>query len=133
MTDETSRPALLLVVDDEEGMRDTLLDILEACDFEVEQACNGQEAVEKVKLRPYHLVLMDVKMPVMDGLMALHLIKKIRPTLPVILMTAYADTFSLDRAKVEGATAVFAKPLKLSELLGLIESLLPAHVGGREG
>jgi CheY-like chemotaxis protein len=131
MTDEPVRPALLLVVDDEEGMRDTLLDILEAYDFDVDQACNGQEAVDKVKRRPYNLVLMDVKMPVMDGLMALHLIRTIRPKLPVILMTAYADTFSLDRAKVDGATAIFAKPLKLDDLLRLIQSLLP--VQGRGG
>jgi len=81
-----------------------------------------------VAQRLYHLVLMDIKMPVMDGLAALRLIKSLRPKLPVVLMTAYADTVSLEHAHLEGAAAVFAKPLKLNDLLRLIQALLLSGV-----
>lgn len=110
----------LLVVDDDEGMRETLSDILEDYDLAIELASNGQEAVNKTGSDEFDLVLMDVKMPVMDGIQALQEIKTSHPQLPVILMTAHADSLTLERARTCGATAVIGKPLDLAQLLQLI-------------
>ena len=120
------RRKLLLVVDDEEGMRDTLCDILEDMDFDVHLACNGREAVDKAISQAYALVLMDVKMPEMDGVAALRVIRRHRPHLPVMMMTAYANTEALDEARQIGATAIFTKPLNLMQVLASIEDVL-AH------
>ncbi len=121
---------ILLVVDDEEGMRDTLSDILEELDFGVDVACDGHEAVAKVKTQDYSLVLMDIRMPVMSGVAALKQIKACRPALPVIMMTAYADSVAVEEANREGAEVILYKPLDIAQALGLIKDLLTLN--GRE-
>ena len=125
MTDSPDCPALLLVVDDEEGMRDTLVDILEDLSYSVDAASNGQDAINKVKSRAFGLILMDVSMPVMDGLQALAAIKAISPEVPVIIMTAYAHSSDVDRAYEQGAHAVVNKPLEMKQVLSLIRHALP--------
>ena len=111
---------LLLVVDDEQGMRDTLADILEEFGFLIDQAANGLEAVEKVKAQEYGLVLMDIRMPLMDGVSALGQMKQLRPELPVIMMTAYTQAAEVEKARRQGAETVVYKPLDIPGLLGLI-------------
>ncbi|HUV93665.1 MAG TPA: response regulator [Anaerolineae bacterium] len=111
---------LLLVVDDEQGMRDTLADILEESGFLIDQAANGLEAVEKVKTQEYGLVLMDIRMPVMDGVSALGQMKQLRPELPVIMMTAYTQAAEVAEARRQGAETVVYKPLDIPGLLDLI-------------
>ena len=118
---------VLLVADDEEGMRDTLSDILEEADFGVHVACNGREAVERVKTQDYSLVLMDIRMPVMSGVAALKQIKACRPTLPVVIMTAYADAMAVAEASREGAETILYKPLDVAQVLCLIADLLSLH------
>jgi len=113
----------ILIVDDEEGMRETLVDILEDL-YQVEEASNGQEALCKVGERCYTLVLMDIKMPVMDGVEALERIKSSHPELPVIMMTAYADSSAVERARQGGAEAVVFKPLDMPKVLSLIERVI---------
>ena len=113
----------ILIVDDEEGMRETLVDILEDL-YQVEEASNGQEALCKVGERCYTLVLMDIKMPVMDGVEALERIKSSHPELPVIMMTAYADSSAVERAPQGGAEAVVFKPLDMPKVLSLIERVI---------
>ena len=105
-------------------MRDTLTDILEEFDFGVHVACDGQEAVEKVKTQDYSLVLMDIRMPVMSGVVALKQIKACRPTLPVVIMTAYADSVAVEEASREGAETILYKPLDIAQVLCLIRDLL---------
>ena len=115
---------LLLVVDDEEGMRETLADILEEYDLVVDVACNGREAVVKVETRDYLLVIMDIRMPVMTGTEALALIAATCPDLPVIMMTAFADSAALAEVKKHGARALLRKPLDLPELIQLVQRIV---------
>jgi CheY-like chemotaxis protein len=113
----------LLVVDDEQGMRDTLADILEERHFSVAQAANGEEALSMVGQHRFDLVLMDVRMPVMDGVTALEHIAAQEPHPPVILMTAYAQSSELNRAAGQAA-AIVHKPLDLPALLALIRQVV---------
>jgi two-component system response regulator HydG len=120
--------SILLVVDDEEGMRETLTDILEEFGFDVDSARDGREAVDRVGERDYDLLLMDIKMPEMDGVEALMEIKSSKPEIPVVMMTAYADSSAVEEARAQGAQAVVYKPLDLGSLLPMVQKLVAAQV-----
>lgn len=79
----------ILIVDDDIGMAETLSDILEDSGYDVEVADDGVEAVERVQARTFDVVLMDIKMPGINGVKTYKKIKSIRPEVAVMMMTAY--------------------------------------------
>ncbi|MBA4395289.1 MAG: two-component system response regulator, partial [Desulfobacca sp.] len=107
----------ILVVDDEASHRMMLKAHLNEEGFEVMEASDGQEAVDRVGGHFYDLVLMDIRMPHLDGLEALTRIKKIRPDIPIIMMTAYGSIESAVEALKSGAGDYVTKPLDMDELL----------------
>ncbi|RLG20475.1 hypothetical protein DRN74_05400 [Candidatus Micrarchaeota archaeon] len=117
----------ILIVDDEVGMRETLSDILEDMGYHVAIAADGYEAVEKVKDNYFDVILMDVKMPGMDGVDTFREIKRISPETAVVMMTAYAVDDRLRDAMSEGAYGVFYKPLEMQKVVELVEGV---RVGG---
>jgi DNA-binding NtrC family response regulator len=117
----TQRSAL--VVDDDRGMVRTLTDILALKGWEVTTASSGEEAIEKAAIARFTAVLMDVRMAGMSGVDTLRELKRRRPTMPVVLMTAYSDPTTLSNAWSAGATRVLPKPLSIPELLRLLERL----------
>jgi len=118
-----SKPAALLVVDDEEGMRTTLADILLECDFEVDVAEHGSEAVDMASKKQYDVIVMDVRMPVMDGAQALRLMRERDPNIKVVMMSANIDA-ALDVRLRQCADRVMPKPLDMPELLRFIRQVL---------
>ena len=80
----------ILIVDDDVDMAETLSDILTALGIQVEIAHDGCAAIEKTKAKMFDIVLMDIKMPKMNGVESYKKIKQIRPQTTVVLMTAYA-------------------------------------------
>ena len=111
----------LLVVDDDEGMVATLRDILGASGYGVDVAYSGMEAVERVKRDQPDGILMDIRMPEMDGVATFRETKKLSPESFVIFMTAYSESTLVDDARREGAVDVVPKPLDLGGLLQLIQ------------
>ncbi len=111
----------VLVVDDDEGMAKTLNDILSASGYEVEIAFSGQEALERVRRRPPDGILMDIRMPDLNGVEAFRELKRLTPDSFVIFMTAYSASGLVEEARTEGAVEVLAKPLDLVRTLSLIE------------
>lgn len=83
--------ARILVVDDEENIRLLFKEELEEENYEVEVASDGHDALEKFKNSRFDLVVMDIKMPGMDGIQALNEIKNINKDQPVILCSAYGE------------------------------------------
>ncbi len=81
----------ILVVDDEENIRLLFKEELEEENYQVEVASNGYEALEKLKISHFDLVIMDIKMPGMDGIQALNEIKNTNKDQPVILCSAYGE------------------------------------------
>ena len=117
----------ILIVDDEVGMRETLSDILEDMGYHVAIAADGYEAIEKVKDNYFDVILMDVKMPGMDGVDTFREIKRISPETAVVMMTAYAADDRLRDAMSEGAYGVLYKPLDMQKMVRLVEGV---RVGG---
>ena len=106
----TSKPSVL-VVDDDNGHRLMLEALLGKWGYRVQSAANGVQAVEKVREGPFDAVLMDIRMPDMDGITALKGIKSYNPAVPVVLMTAYSAVESAVEAMKSGAVDYLIKPL----------------------
>jgi two-component system nitrogen regulation response regulator NtrX len=111
-----SKP-LVLVVDDEEGIRDSLSDIFEDEGYRVETAETGEEALEKLGAEAPDMVLLDIWLPEMDGLEALEKIKALRPALPVIMISGHGNIEMAVRATKNGAYDFLEKPLSLERVV----------------
>jgi len=118
----------VLVVDDDQGLRACVRDTLASTKrFEIEEAFDGVNALEKIKANGFNLVVLDVDMPRMSGLDALRAIKEHDPSTVVIIMTAYANIDDAVKAVKNGAYNYIAKPVKGDELVQLIDKALAAH------
>ncbi len=111
-----------MVVDDDVDTTETLSDILEAKGLQVEVAHDGYEAVEKAKAKMFDIILMDIKMPNMNGVESYKEIKRIRPQNVVVLMTAYAAQDLVAEALREGVYGVWYKPVEINKIVELIDN-----------
>jgi CheY-like chemotaxis protein len=116
----------ILVVDDEPGMRALFSFMLGAKGYEVRTAGSGEEALQNVKLAPYDLVFLDVRMPYMNGVEVLRALKQLRPSTPVVMMTGYAVEQLLNDAISAGARSYLRKPFTIEELMNSINGVLAA-------
>lgn len=110
-----------LLVDDEESFRKTLCKRLTRRGMTVEQAGSGEEALELLKSYQPDVILLDVKMPGMDGLTALHKIKEINPLVEVVMLTGHASMEIAIRGMELGAFDYLMKPVEFEELLYKLE------------
>ncbi|MEA2178330.1 MAG: two-component system, NtrC family, response regulator HydG [Solirubrobacteraceae bacterium] len=110
----------VLVVDDEPGMRETLVEILSASGYVVSAAADGDAALAALRRDPFDVVLMDIRMPGRDGVSVLQELGE--PPPHVILMTAYARAERIREGLEAHAYAVMTKPFPVPELLGLVAS-----------
>jgi CheY-like chemotaxis protein len=110
----------VLVVDDEPGMRETLVDILEQSGYDVSAAADGDDALDVMQTRQVDVVVMDVQMPNRDGVSVL---QELSPPPPaVIMVTAYAVEERLRAAVDANAFAILHKPFPVGRLLSLVAS-----------
>jgi len=117
------RSERILIVDDEENMRKTLADILIDEGYQVIKAATGEEAVKLCSENTYRIILMDVRMPGMDGVEAFRQIRRHQEGVRVILMTAYSIKALKEAALDEGAIAYLSKPLDLEKVIDLIDEV----------
>jgi len=110
----------ILIVDDNISLAKTTSLILKRKGYEVTTAPDGLAAIKKMKERPFDLIFMDIKMPLMDGVQTYRKIKKIRPETIVIMMTAYAVENLVAEALKEGAYGIIYKPLDIEKMISLI-------------
>jgi DNA-binding NarL/FixJ family response regulator len=116
----------VLIVDDVEIIRRALCELFTSeADFDVcGEAENGREAIEKAQeLRP-DLIVLDLSMPVMNGIDAARALKRLMPAVPLIIFSEYSDVFSADEAHSAGIYALVLKSEHLSVLLGKARALL---------
>jgi two-component system response regulator HydG len=109
-----------LVVDDDKFLVRTLSDLLRLQSWQVTSAYSGTEAVNAAARDEFDVVLMDIRMPGMDGVAAFKAMKQVHPDVRVVLMTAYASDDLLQEANASGALRVLAKPVNVRALMDLI-------------
>jgi DNA-binding NtrC family response regulator len=114
----------ILVVDDEEQMRDLLVKVLERKGYQVSICGNGADALDFLEREPADLVVTDVRMPGLSGMEALRAIKELNPEILVIIMTAFGSIDQAVQAVKEGAYDYINKPFKIDEMLLTIEKAL---------
>ncbi len=122
LMDEATSPgtgiakAAVLVVDDEYGPRESVAFIL-STDFSVETAGSAAEALGKLRGRTFDTILLDIRMPEMDGIRALEEIRKIDPLVSVIMLTGYGTLLTAQQAMVGGANQYLRKPPDVDDLI----------------
>lgn len=120
-----------LIVDDEAELRKSVVAILKntqlGIQFDIEEASNGKEALAKVKASDWDLILMDVRMPELNGLEALKEIKEHSPSTFVVIMTAHSNLEDAITAIREGAYDYLEKPVRPEKLADIVKKSMEAH------
>ena len=116
----------ILIVEDDEAMREFLLEAISRSGYYVEAVPDGTEALLRVESGQFDLLLTDIRMPGLDGLELVRQARRHDPALGVLLVTAYAQD-ALDINDLEGSkTDVLSKPFNLNELIHRVETFLTA-------
>ena len=115
------KKASILIVDDNISLFRTMSFVLGRKGYDVTTAEGGPEAIERVKERPFDMIFMDVKMPIMDGVETYKRVKKVRPEAVVMMMTAYTVDELVQEALQEGAHGIIYKPLDIEKVIAIIE------------
>jgi DNA-binding NtrC family response regulator len=121
-------PARVLVVDDEALVRWSVSETLTDQGYEVAEAGDGASAIRALSAaRHADVVLLDLRLPDCDDLRVLSAVRRLVPTTPVIVMTAFGSPESLREARRLGAFAVLDKPFEMDALVPLVEHALDSH------
>jgi DNA-binding NtrC family response regulator len=112
----------ILICDDEEGIREAFKLILEK-DYDLSFAVNGNEAVEMLKNEPVDAVIIDIKMPRMDGIETIRRMKAVRPGLKVLVSSGYKSVETAQEAVAAGASDYIVKPFERADILSAVRKL----------
>jgi CheY-like chemotaxis protein len=124
---------MVLVVDDDATTRTLVRASLEQLDLSVEEAANGEDALASIDQSPPDLVLLDISMPIMDGLETCRRIRKMKGTgtIPIIMLTGLADADSAKQAASAGATDYVTKPINWRLLGQRVRHFVNVHAKPR--
>ena len=116
----------ILLIEDEAAIRRVLIKILteENKAYEVDEAADGLEGIEKIKEQEYDLILCDIKMPKMDGVEVLEAVKKLKPEIPLVMISGHGDLDTAVNTMRLGAFDYISKPPDLNRLLNTVRNAL---------
>ncbi len=119
----SATPSTILVVEDDAIVRMLIVDVLEELEFKVLEAADAEKALEVVKNTDHHIDLMmtDVGLPDMDGKQLAAKVRELRPTLPILFASGYAENID-----VSAGMQVIGKPFSIDQLRDKVKSMLPA-------
>ena len=117
----------ILVVDDNENIREVLAAILSGSGYRCESAKNGLDAMERVRQSRFDAVVTDLEMPEMDGIALTREIRQQFPSLPVMVVTGHSDEEHRESAFRAGAKEFLSKPFDISDLIKKLHGMLPGH------
>lgn len=112
----------ILIIDDERAIRRTLREILEFEEFEVDEAENGKEGLEKALAKAYDIIFCDIKMPILDGMEVLEELVKAKSESPIIMISGHGNIDTAVQAIKKGAFDFIEKPLDLNRILVTIRN-----------
>jgi DNA-binding NtrC family response regulator len=121
-TAESPRPVNVLVVDDEALYRDTLCKVLARRGFQVGTAASGEEALQLAAQRSWDVMVLDLKMPGLDGLATLEMVRRVSSATEVIMLTGHGSVDAGVRAMRGQAFDFLQKPTSVDQLVGVIEA-----------
>jgi DNA-binding NtrC family response regulator len=119
-----SRTYTLLVVDDDEGMRENLQELFESLGYRVLTAAGTAEALKAMETTSIDLLLTDYKMPGPSGVELIEIARRKRPKLRAILMTAFGDSFTEIESVRRGAIGYLNKPFEADEVAKFVHQIL---------
>lgn len=119
---------IILIAEDDDLNYFYLHELMCNCVFRIDRAKNGKEAIELVNKNTYNLILMDVKMPVMDGIEAITIIKEEHPDIPIIAQTAYVQPEEIARINNAGVDAIISKPIAQKDMEITINQLFDFEI-----
>ena len=117
----------ILIVDDQFGIRILLNEVFHKEGYQTFQAANGIQSLEILTNHSPYLVLLDMKIPGMDGNEILKRMKQIDPDIKVIIMTAYGELDMIQQAKDLGAITHFAKPFDIDDIRSAVRKYVPVQ------
>jgi DNA-binding NtrC family response regulator len=112
----------ILIVDDEAIIRDFLSEVLE--DYDVAVACDGDEAIAKLKERSYDLIITDLRMPKVPGQEVVKAARELRPDAKVVVISGYSSLHTVSQSVSHGACAFLSKPFSIKELMQTVTTAL---------
>jgi excisionase family DNA binding protein len=107
----------VLVVDDEEGIRELLSKTLQLAEYDVDLAEDGRVALERMRVMPYDLLITDLRMPGVDGLTVIREARRLKPDLPIIIITGYSTEATAIEAIDLGVQGYLTKPFRIPRVL----------------
>jgi DNA-binding NtrC family response regulator len=113
----------ILIVDDEEIIREFLLEVLGE-DYAISVACDGDEAIEKIKERKFDLIITDLKMPRVSGEEVVRFARQQDPDYQVVVISGYSTLFSVSDSAKSGACAFLSKPFSISDLMKTVSDCI---------
>ncbi len=119
----TTKKAQLLICDDAPAMRESLELILEQ-DYALAFTTNGEEAVAHAKKNPVDLVILDIKMPRLNGIETLKTLRRMKPGIQVLVMTGYESSDVAAQAVKLGAADYLVKPFERKKVIEQVEGIL---------
>ncbi len=114
----------LLIVDDDQGMRENLAELFESLGYEVRTAANAADALAALDEAEADLLLTDYKMPGPTGVELIEAARKRQPRLRAVLMTAFGDSFTEIESVRRGAVGYLNKPFEADEVVAFVEKIL---------
>jgi excisionase family DNA binding protein len=114
----------VLVVDDEPSIRELLTRTLALTEYEVEAVGDGQAGLDRLRLRPYDLLIADLKMPGMDGLALIREARRLHPTLKAIIITGFSSESAAIEAVNLGVVGYLVKPFRVPQVLSAVAKAL---------
>ena len=112
----------ILIVDDEEIIRDFLSEVLE--DFDITIACDGDEAIDRLKEKRFDLILTDLRMPKVSGEEVVKAARDLDPEAKVIVISGYSSLYTVSQSVNYGAFAFLSKPFSIKELMQTVTNAL---------
>jgi DNA-binding NtrC family response regulator len=117
----------ILIVDDEEIIRDFLSEVLE--DYDITLARDGDEAIERLKERTFDLIITDLRMPKVPGQEVVRAARQLRPSAKVIVISGYSSLHTVSQSVSHGACAFLSKPFSIKELMQTVATALEERGG----
>ncbi len=120
----SEQPKRILIIDDEEMIRESLSMILELNGYRVDSTGEGSAAIEKIRTTAYSLLLLDLNMPGFSGIDVLRELNRMRYCVPIVVFTGFGSPATEQTCTQLGASAFLGKPVPIPELLELVRNLI---------